>query len=716
MLAFRESKLNKRNRKAQIMNLESILSSVKTSKNSFNLNDSFKTIRYISDDEYSDNVHKYVEPMFTETTHSLNGHSPRFILFSAPGATGKTALAQHICYSKHGIYWDLPDSKVAEYSLQGAIQNAVGAEYLSDFYKSIKNGDDFLVIDAFDEAEAGSGRTGIEFFLRDLNTITNDCDHICAILMARTESALFIKNYLLHNNIPFIHYEVGYFAEYNAKTYIKNGLEKLRVPITDIVNQCIEAQFREIKRILLNKDTESFLGYAPVLNALSASYDDERNTLNLLKSTEDSDNNCQLLKKILDDLLVRERGKFLKALKIKLPKIENYSESIYDKNEQILRIFGALAYGDVTLFVPNIDESIPIEYHEEYLEVVNTQLSQHPFVKVLERNGQTEYDFTGTAFRDFIIAYVLANKDLTDFVREYISDCNKYCPSQLLVEFYNIFSKGNIDGNDIPLMYNSFKAHAQVGDKITLHINGDHDDCSVEFIFEKENSSIESLEFEITNLDNGIYIDQLSNCYIDVDGKVCVGNSKNEARIYNSVINCDTIVWRSEKISIEAYSPGECSLVVEHLDYITDTLPMFEVKTDDKRNFKVNCSNLKGYYKLIPYQIDDMTNSIADDYASFANLIRRIFSCLRSHSKDAPARKIDFINNRIISLSDYKKGILAFLLDKGILYTDEQDWLYKLNTDKLSTYSIKWHDVRDGNFDSLKMLYQIYKDMNKDTQ
>lgn len=710
MLAFWESKLNKMNGKAHIMNLGSILSSVKLSENSFNLNDSFKTIRYISEEEYSENVHKYVEPMFTETTHSPNIHSPRFILFSAPGATGKTALAKHICYSKHGIYWDLPDSKVAEFSLQGAIQNAVGAEYLSDFYKSIKSGDNFLVIDAFDEAEAGSGRTGIEFFLRDLNTITNDCNHICAILMARTESALFIKDYLLHNNIPFIHYEVGYFAEYNAKTYIKNGLNKLKIPVTDVVNQCIEAQFREIKRILLNRETESFLGYAPVLNALSASYDDEKNTLNLLTHTEDSTNNCQLLKKILDDLLIRERGKFLRALKVKLPKIENFSENIYNKNEQILRIFGALAYKDVTLFIPNIDESIPIEYHEEYLEAVNTQLLQHPFIKVLEKNGEIEYDFTGTAFRDFVIAYVLANKELTDFVHEYINDCNKYCPSQLLVEFYNIFSKGNIEGNDIPLMYNSFKAHAQVGDKITLHINGDCEDCSVEFIFEKGNgSSIESLEFEINNLDKGIYIDQLSNCYVDVEGKVYVGNSKNEARIYNSVINCDTIIWRSEKVSIEAYSPGECSLIVDNFDYTTDTLPMFEVKTDDKRNFKVNCKNLKGYYKLIPYQVDDVANSITDDYESFANLIRRIFSCLRSHSKDAPARKIDFINNRIISLSDYKKNILTFLLDKSILYTDEQDWLYKLNTDKLSTYSIKWHDVRDGNFDSLKILYKIYK-------
>lgn len=709
MFGFWELQLNRKQGKAINMNLESILSGIKVSDNYFTLNNEFKTIRYISEQDYLDCVYKYVEPIFSEATNCVHGCAPRFILFSAPGATGKTALAQHICYSKHGIYWDLPDSKVAEYSLQGAIQNAVGAEHLSDFYKSIKAGNDFLVIDAFDEAEAGSGRTGIEFFLRDLNTITKDCDHICAILMARTESALFIKNYLQMNGIPFIHYEVGYFAEYNAKTYIKNGLERLKVPITDIVKQCIDAQFREIKRILLDKDTESFLGYAPVLNTLSASYDDDRNTLNLLKNISNSENSCQLLKSILDDLLIRERSKFLKALKVKLPNVTDYSDKVYDRNEQILRIFGELAYGDATLFTPDIDVSIPVEYHEEYLEVVNVQLFQHPFIKCIERNGETKYDFTGTAFRDFVIAYSLALEDCRDFVREYISICGKYCPSQLLVEFYSIFSAERMSGEDIPLMYNSFKAHTQIGDKVTIHINGDIEECSIEFTLERDNVKILSLEFDINNFEKGIYIDQLSDCYIDVEGKVYIGKANSEARIYNSVINCNEIIWKSENVSIEAYSPGTCSLIVSEMSYATDTLPRFEVKTDDKSNLKIICPSLKGYYKLIPYHSEDIAEDETEEFVLFANLVRRIFSCLRSHSKDAPARKKDFIDNRIVSVNAYKKDILKFLLDEGILYIDEQDWLYKLKTDKLSTYSIKWDDVRDGNFESLEMLYTGYK-------
>ena len=43
-----------------------------------------------------------------------------------------------------------------------------------------------------------------------------------------------------------------------------------------------------------------------------------------------------------------------------------------------------------------------------------------------------------------------------------------------------------------------------------------------------------------------------------------------------------------------------------------------------------------------------------------------------------------------------------------LLYTDEQDWLYKLDTDKLSAFGITWNDVRNGDFTSLQGLYKKY--------
>ena len=688
------------------MGLANILSAINKTETQFLLNQTYHTIRYITSKEYEQKVFEYVEPQFNECTTNNLFH-PRFILFSAPGATGKTALAKYICYSKNGIYWDLPDNKVAEYSFNGAISKAVGYSNMSSFIESIINGENFFVIDAFDEAEAGSGRTGIEFFLRDLNEVTNESNNICAILLARTESAIFIKNYFNSNNIPYKHYEVGYFAEYNAKTYIKNGLKKLNIPITEIVNTCIDEQFKEIKRILTGTDAESFLGYAPVLNALTASYDSDRNTLNLLKKTNNVNNNFVLMKTILDDLLIREREKFIKALKVKISKITSCSEYVYDNNEQILRIWYMILFGDTKLF-DKVDKSIPFEFIEEYLEIVNTQLPQHPFIQAKGNDLNVHYDFTGTAFRDYIIAYNLSLDETCDFVDEYLAENNKYCPSQMLIQFYNQVSDKKIRGRHIPLMYNSFKAHAQFGDEIYVHINGDKNDCSVEFNLKRENIIILKIEFNIIDFEEGIYINQLSNCYIDVDGYVYIGDLSGESRIANSTINCNEIIWRSEHISIEAYSPGNCELNANKINYITNTIPRFEIKTDNKKNLKIVCSSMNGYYKLIPYKCNDYDQEEDYNFIRFANLIRRIFSCLRSHSKDTPARKMDFIDNRIVSVSAKKKYILKYLLSKHLLYTDEQAWLYKLDTKKLSDLSINWGEVRDGNYDSLNLLYQDF--------
>ena len=141
------------------MNLSSILNSISAKERIVKLNSSYPTIRYIEKEEFESDIYKYVEPSFVEAENMYNA---KFILFSAPGATGKSALAKYVCFNRNGIYWDLPDNKVAEYSFQGAISEAVGFENLSNFVEKLKNGKTFLVIDAFDEAEAGSGRTGIE--------------------------------------------------------------------------------------------------------------------------------------------------------------------------------------------------------------------------------------------------------------------------------------------------------------------------------------------------------------------------------------------------------------------------------------------------------------------------------------------------------------------------------------------------------------------------
>lgn len=709
MLGLWECLLNKvpMNTGDEKMNLESMLSSIKVKSNDFQLNPEYVTIRYITHEEYKKEVYEYIEPNFLKS--NTNGKSnPKFILFSAPGATGKSALARHICYKKNGIYWDLPDNKVAEYSFDGAMSRAVGFEHISNFVKSIENEDNFFVIDAFDEAEAGSGRTGIEYFLRDLNNVTKNCTNTCAILLARTESAIFIKNYLIKNEILFKHYEVGLFAEDNAKTYLKSKLKKLEVPMSSVVDNCINEQFNEINRIFPDNESHNFLGYAPVLDALAKSYDNDRNTLNLLKNTVSGENNCTLMSKILRDLLKREHDKFIKALIIKIQNLNNnILDALYDSNEQLNRLFGMLLLSDSTVF-EDIDETIPKEYYEEYLEIVNIQLPQHPFVQPREGATSVNYDFTGAAFKDFVIAYSLADELLCDFVDEYFATDCKYCPSQMLIEFYGLHFENKIKGKHIPLMYNSFKARAQLGDEISVYINGDIDECFVEFNLTRNNKVISLMEFNLIDLSEGIWFEQLSNCYIDIQGVVHIGSLTGEARICNSIINCEEIIWNSENVTVEAYTPGECVIVANKFNFITNTMPRFEIRVDDKKNLKISSSTLKTYFKLLAYKCDNVFELNDNDFISFSNLIRRIFSCLRSHSKDTPARKRDFVDNRIIGGNSIKKDVLNFLIKEQIIYSDSQDWLYKLDTNKLSKFAINWNAVRNGELDSLINLHKTY--------
>lgn len=710
MVGYWEYTLNKIERREEnLVTLDGILANIGKKTKKFNLNEEYSTVRYIDEKEYKEDVFSYIEPEFRDSDTRVLSPSPRFVLFSAPGATGKTALAKHICFTKNGIYWDLPDNKIAEYSFQGAVAKAVGFENISSFVGSMEKGESFLVIDAFDEAEAGSGRSGIEFFLRDLNEVTKKCSETCAILLARTESAIFIKEYLQKNSIIYKHYEVGYFAEYNSKTYIENKLKKSHVDVSPVVKDCIAEQFREIHRIFSENEAKEFLGYAPVLDALAASYSKERNTAILLKNTSSGENNCSLMVKILEDLLLREQDKFLRALKNKFSELDTEIvwEELYKADEQLCRIIGMMLFDDVTIF-GEMSSTVPTEYKDEYLEVVNTQLPQHPFVSAKDDAGEIKYEFTGPAFRDYAIAYGLAKWDIADFVNEFLADNYKYCPSQMLVEFYEKFSEKKIKGEYLPLMYNSFKAHAHLGDSVTLKISGEVKECYVEFNLSRNGQEDFQAEFVLKDLEKGVFINQLSNCYIDIVGKVYVGNANGEARINNSTIICDELIWGSDQVLIEAYSPGESLLITNTFGTVLNIVPRFEIKADKRTNLKVSANNIGNYYKLLGYKDNNIFESLDSGFESFAYTVRRIFSCLRSHSKDTPARKMDFIDNRVISTNDKKKEILMFLLHEGILYTDEQDWLYKLNTDKLSEYRIKWNDVRNGEFAPLKVLYNKF--------
>lgn len=688
------------------MTLEGILSQLKSCNEIQILESAHSSITKISKELF------YVQPNYEEV-HS--GRKPKFILFSAPGASGKSALAKYIAYKYKGLYWDLAKIILGENSFYGTLWRAMEQDKLYQYFNDLKSGRGTLVLDAFDEAEMISGRLGIEYFLKDLAETTESSEYPTVLLFARTESAIFIAEFCEKNAIEYAQYEIGFFEEYNAKEFIRKKLQAINKPITPIVNNCIDEQFNIINRLLGSTEVaKSFLGYAPVLEALAQSFDEERNTVKLLEKIKGNDiTTTRIIYSILNYLLEREHEKVCDGLKEKwgkeYPEFNNW-DIIYSIEEQMVRIVEYIIWEEVEEDSFFSIEKLPVELLCDYIETLKVFLPQHPFLQNLVNNGCVE--FTGPAFRDYNLAFVLSEKEYKDLALEYFSDksLTSHFPSQLLFDFYIFFSNAEMTGNIFPLLYDSYKAKETATKIASINIFSIGSEKYAEFRLNDLSCSkkVEEAELYIKD-DEALYISRLANGNIDIDGNVYIGDSKNTSRIYNSVIMVQQLYLNTNCMYIEAKKPGNC-LIVSEKDIVNRNteMPKFEILSDTPDLVKISIPNINNYYKLRPYKYDFEAVD-GDDYLKFSRFVRKIMNCLRKHKKDVPAKDKEFIDNEIISKNKFKQKAMKFLIDSGIIFVDSKEsYLYKLDIDCLAKYGLGWINFTQNDNIGLLKLYKEF--------
>lgn len=654
----------------------------------------------------------YVQPNYEEIHSSRQA---RFILFSAPGASGKSALAKYIAYKYKGLYWDLAKITLGENSFHGTLWRAMKQDKLYEFFNDLKSGKETLVLDAFDEAEMISGRAGIEYFLKDLSEATESSLYPTVLLFARTESATFIAEFCEKKNIQYAQYEIGFFEEYNAKEFIRKKLQTMNKRITQTVNNCIDEQFAVINRILGDKEiAKSFLGYAPVLEALVQSFDEERNTVKLLEKLKGNDTTTTgIIFNILKYLLEREQKKVCNGLREKwskeYPEFNNW-KIIYSVEEQMVRIVEYIIFGKVSEESFYLLSGIPEELYTDYVESLKIFLPQHPFLQNLISNESIE--FTGPAFRDFALSFVLSQSEYEDLALEYFSDrsVTSHFPSQLLFDFYVIFSRAEMTGKIFPLLYDSYKAKETATKTAFVDISSVGDEKYAVFRLEDLSAfkEVEDSELYISG-EGALYVSRLSNGNIDMEGEVYIGDSKNTSRICNATIIAQQIYFNTPYIYIEARQPGQCLLVSDR-DIINkcSDIPKFDIQADAQNLIKISIPNINSYYRLRPYRYD-FESLDGDNYVRFCMFVKKIMNCLRKHRKDAPAKDKEFIDNEIISKNQFKRKSMDFLIEKGIIYVDSKEtYLYKLDVDRLAEYELNWVGFTREDNSGLLKLYKEF--------
>ncbi|RCX10424.1 hypothetical protein DFR58_12916 [Anaerobacterium chartisolvens] len=663
----------------------------------------------------------YIQPEYKEITVNKDA---KFVLFSASGAIGKSTLAKYLAHTKRGLYWNLAKIKLGENSLHGTLARAIGYDKLGDFFKNLNNGNAFMVIDAFDEADMISGRAAIDFLLNDLNEISLNSKVPSIVLLARTETAVYISEYCKNRNIRLLHYEISFFSEYNARTFILEKIQQSGKPVNDLVRQCIDQQFVEIKKLLKDENlVKPFVGYAPVLEALASAYDEERNTIKLLQKLTSKMSSADIIVNILEDLLIREHDKVCSALRERwqniFPMFSKWDE-IYSSTEQLTRIASYIIFNEIEdVYYKN--EEIPSQMYDDYIEVIKGFLPQHPFILNSCIGKNNICDFTGPAFRDYVLAFILSQNKCEELAIEYFSKNQElsHCSSQLMFDFYIIFSGSRIFSNHFPFLYDSFKAKETSNIIAKLEIFNSEDE--IVSIFSLANihdcKTISENELKVKIVKDGIYFNQLSNVYIDIPCKLFLGDGNSNIRINSSSIISEEIWFNAQNIFIEAKKSLNTLLVSRKpVTYGNSGYPKFEIRLEDDKDLRISFPNIEIMHKLknYAYQFEDDNNL---DLVKYIHVVKKIANTLRKHGKDTPARDKEFIDFTVIGENKFRRSILEFLLSEGVLYIDTKEThLYKLNIEKLGTVGLNWGSLAQGNIQILESGFIKYSEWKNKNQ
>lgn len=682
------------------MTIDSILQTIQGTKRNELLPATHKSITQVIEEPF------YVGTQFNQVTSNLN---PRFILVSAPGATGKSAFGKYIAYQKNALYWNLADISIGDGTFQGTLYKALGASKISGYAQDLQSGNATLVIDAFDEAEIISGRKNVETFLSEANEFLESAITPSILLLSRTETAQNIAVFFRVNKIPYIHYEIGYFPETQAREFVLKSAAK-RKSVTPAVEECVDLYFKQVRSLVHDKDIVlKFLGYAPVLEAIATHVTEIPNTAKLLGELREGADEVSLIQKIMDNLLEREHQKFITAFRERIgedkDKISHWEE-IYGKDEQMVRILNYILLGEIN-FADYSVNAVPSFFVDEYSETVALFLPQHPFIQNVfkEKSANAKVDFAGPAFRDYSLAYLILKDEFEVSAELYyqgeVSD--SHFPSQLFWNHYIDLNNGRIKSKHFSYLAEAYKSKIGIGSQTYLVICQDAEETVATFRIEKAKETIDSITLDVDVENNIFVLGNLNNTSINVEGTVILGQNDN-VHITDSTIFCDKLIINANSLHIDSYPPCITTICSKQAVVTPLSVPL-NVLINAASEIQIDIPNIYEFPKLSRFKRSFITEDTLDIY-TFTHCLRRIFSSFRTHKKDMPARdaeKIDFV---VVAGSTLKQDILEFLKQQQVIFREAH--LYKVNIERMSECGINWGALITTDIKQLQLVYDQF--------
>ena len=146
-------------------------------------------VLYISESETDYLRDHFIPPNFPVMQQETQSGECQIIIVSAPGAVGKSILSRSIAAKKNAMLYDLAEARpVGGASLSGTLFNALGGENSDQFAEYLKEGFQFVIIDALDEGRIRVTQDAFLSFLEDIRSRAQSAKGICFVLLGRTQN------------------------------------------------------------------------------------------------------------------------------------------------------------------------------------------------------------------------------------------------------------------------------------------------------------------------------------------------------------------------------------------------------------------------------------------------------------------------------------------------------------------------------------------------
>ena len=654
----------------------------------------------------------YIEPTFTK--QDFEEERPRFLLITAVGASGKSALAGKLSADTGMPILDLgAHPPVADKTLTGLLTTAFPLEELSNILTSLKSGTYGVIIDGIDEGRSKVNEPAFNAFLEDLIKLSAGSSTSSFILLGRTQALLDCWVYLKEKGLSVGLASIDPFSREQAVRYINTFADP---PVSGQ-----RAHYDDTRDSILNRLAGafsgaaptylSFIGYPPVLDAIATLLREEKNYFKLSDSLKEEGANeieANLLFKIASYILDRERiekviPNVVKALLVEFPPSEQakIESAAYDGEEQAARLIAhALKVACKLEVIPQ--PGLNAQYEEKLAPFV----AEHPF---LVGGG---HEFRNAIFEAVSLAILIAGgkPNYAALVNDY---ANERRSNLYLIQMLNqVAPNCTVDPSIIHILigaaleYRSVESKAEITIEPCVPIDQDanhfelNSNIDLEILMEVMSSDSDEADkkfnftFRVNGDDTIVLGSRLSACFIEIPCEVTLSGSDEIELTAPVEISARRINLLSPGLVVRAQPKSNEKDVILQAREVVSSLTSLPVEAGVEFSVRVT-RNAGLHYPLVKYVKEEEMLPAADGIREKHLKLRKILTHFRSHSRGRMAKLRAKVENERVAGNDVGRPVLTRLVKDGVLVPEGS--FYFLEPAKVDQLlGVSWMRLREG--------------------